>query len=158
MFARGEYILAFVTAKKNGGSEKNCLFFYDIATGKWKDQVIDNIYGSYISDLKDGAFYYRAADSFSMFRFDMSTFTSTKTLMTFGSYIRGTDFVEVQRPDVAGTCLVNAQYNGRLYLMHLETGKMVTNEGMLKGGPTNIRRIAFDDQNRLYATEYMGTK
>ena len=42
--------------------------------------------------------------------------------------------------------------------MNIETGKMVTYEGMLKGGPTNIRRIAFDDQNRLYATEYMGTK
>ena len=59
---------------------------------------------------------------------------------------------------MAGTCFVNAQYNGRLYLMNFEKGKTVTYEGMLHGSPAAIRRITFDDQNRLYATEYMGTK
>lgn len=161
MFLRGQYIIALVGAAKNGGSEMSCLFFYDTLTGKWKDKVVENVYGQYISKINNGVFYYKsskAADGHALFRFDMNTFTSTKTSLTFGSYIRGTDFVEVKRPDVAGTCFVNAQYNGRLYLMNFEKGKTVTYEGMLHGSPAAIRRITFDDQNRLYATEYMGTK
>lgn len=161
MFSRGQYIIALIGASKNGADSTGCLFFYDTATGKWKDKVIENVSGQYISDIKDGALYYkssRPADKHALFRLDLNTFTSTKTSLTFGTYIRGSDFVEISRSDMAGTCLVNAQYNGRLYLMNFEKGKMVTYEGMLPGSPIEVRRIAFDDRNRLYATEYMGTK
>lgn len=158
MSIQGKYFVSMVSCNYNG-KDQDCLIFFDTEKEQWNPFVLEDVYSQYITPEKDGMFYYKSSTDNAFYSFDLQTFQSKKVLEgDTGSAVRGDGWVQIADPDFPGLSYVNVQYNGRMYVINFETGKIKKFENFLHGSPAQIRDMEFGPDGRLYITEFMGTK
>lgn len=147
LYIRGKYLVLHSTR----------LVLYDLEKKAWYSKIYGtNVQGNYATPVLNNCIYY--ADGGYFYRLNLSTGTSVKLGMTFGSYMRGGGFAEIDNTEISGTCYVNIGYTGSIQLWNFSKLKSKSFSGMLSKAASETRDFQFGPDGRLYVGEYMGTK
>lgn len=151
IYACGDYIIAQLTGYSGAGHA----YFYNTKTGQWLDKTIDfNENG--MSDPCGGKLFYLSGGIYHGIDIETLEVIDYPTL-TGGNYHRGNG-LSVTCKAFSGECFVNVQYNGNLYVLSPEEGKIKHLDVALEEAPA-LRRISrVGSDGKVYVTAFMGSE
>lgn len=126
-------------------------YLYDTETNSWLDVVLDNVTGLHETDSLDGKIYFMSDKQLKTF--DLTTHEVALTGMTYGSGLRGADWVEFpNHPELPGKNLVTVRFDGGVAIMNIETKQVLLYPSVVPGTPGVVDRIQSAPDGKLFVS------
>ncbi|MDI4646320.1 hypothetical protein [Cohnella hashimotonis] len=126
-------------------------YLYDTETQSWLDVVLDNVTGLHETDSLDGKIYFMSDKQLKTF--DLATHEVALTGMTYGSGLRGADWVEFpNHPELPGKNLVTVRFDGGVAILNIETKQVHLYPSVVPGTPGVVDRIQSAPDGKLFVS------
>jgi|GEM_PF-816191 len=126
-------------------------YLYDTKTQSWLDVILDNVTGLHETDSLDGKIYFMSDKQLKTF--DLTTHEVALTGMTYGSGLRGANWVEFpNHPELPGKNLVTVRFDGGVAIMNIETKQVHLYPSVVPGTPGVVDRIQSAPDGKLFVS------
>ncbi|NOU90562.1 hypothetical protein GC102_33220 [Paenibacillus sp. LMG 31460] len=143
---------------------KNDLLFFDLENQVWLNKKIGStisgetgigVFGFNQLTAVDGKLY--IIGNRKLVELDMTTFEAKTTPISFGSSLRGAEWIEfTDDPNYPGKSLVTLTSNGKLIIMNVKDGLRKDLPAVVKGAPNPLHNLEQGPDGKLYMSGYPG--
>ncbi|WP_054955069.1 outer membrane protein assembly factor BamB family protein [Paenibacillus dakarensis] len=131
------------------------MYVYNLESGTWLNQSINNVNGLHVADSLDGKVYFIADRKLKSF--DPYNEVLEETSITYGSGLRGADWAEFpNNPELPGKNLVTMQFGGAISIFNIQNGTVKVLDSVLKTPASVIHTIEKDHNGKIYMSSLGG--
>lgn len=136
-------------------SESKNMYVYDLNEEKWLDIKLTNVNGLHVTDSLDGKVYFVADQELKYL--DLETLKVGETAMTYGSGLRGADWVEIEgNSKLPGKSLVTVTFDGKVNFFNIETQKIVTYDSVVPPTANVMNKLYSYSKDKIYISGMTG--
>ncbi|SDD65277.1 hypothetical protein SAMN02799630_04532 [Paenibacillus sp. UNCCL117] len=142
----------------------NELLFYDLEKQQWVNKKVGSVisgetgigvFGFNQLTSLDGKLY--IVGNRKLVKLDMNTFEAQSTSISFGSSLRGAEWIEfTDDPAYPGKSLVTSTSNGKLVIINVKDGRRKDLPAVVKGAPNPLHNLEQGPDGKLYMSGYPG--
>ena len=129
------------------------MYVYDLAKGEWLDLVIPSVSGLHVPKALNGKTYFVSDQKLKSF--DLATHVIEDTGMTYGSSLRGADWVELENdPALPGPNLVTIQFGGAVTFFNLQNKVVKVYPSVVTPSASIIQAVETGPEGAVYVSGY----
>ncbi|WP_077617530.1 FIMAH domain-containing protein [Bacillus sinesaloumensis] len=131
------------------------MYIYDIEQEKWLDVILTNVTGLHVTDSLDGNVYFVADGKLKYV--NLETLQVNDTPMTYGSGLRGADWVEIEGDDrLPGKSLATITFSGDVVFFNIETNTVVNYPKMVPPTANVTNKFFTYSEDKIYMSGMTG--
>jgi outer membrane protein assembly factor BamB len=131
------------------------MYIYDIEQEKWLDIVLTNVTGLHVTDSLEGNVYFVADGKLKYVNLDTLQVHDTK--MTYGSGLRGADWVEIEGdPRLPGKSLATITFSGDVVFFNIETETVLSYSKMVPPTANVTNKFFAYSEDKIYMSGMTG--
>lgn len=131
------------------------MYVYDIEQEIWLDVVLTNVTGLHVTDSLDGNVYFVADGRLKYV--NLETLQVNDTTMTYGSGLRGADWVEIEGDDrLPGKSLATITFSGDVVFFNIETNTVVSYSKMVPPTANVTNKFFTYSEDKIYISGMTG--